>query len=438
MFNNNMRVLHIARNLLPHISGSTIRSRYIFKFQKKFATPFAFETNFMHKSHKSLELIDGIPYFRVEKRFKTLLSIFQRIIYLLGSFRLFFFLYINKIIKDLIIYPIINLNLKRLIDFYDIQLVHVHSENWISKHVLKICKKRNIPFVYEVRGFHELNLLAQKLDKKKSIIYKKYIILHLYFKYNLIIREENKALKKADLIFTLSKPMKKRISSRGISKQKIKIIPNCIDSKINYLKETNLELKKKLNLNESFIIGFIGRISPYEGLEFLIQSVTKMLKNNETDIKVLIIGSGPERYVKKLENLSKKLGIDKYILFLGQIPHSEIPKYYSIIDTIILPRINSKVCRIVTPIKPIEAMQHKTLVLASNLPALRFSIKPKETGDLFIPENSDDLAKKLNYYMKNPKIKKKIEEKAYEYVIKNFSWNNVIPKYEKYYNKLIN
>jgi len=71
-----MRVLHLLNRSLPYISGSTIRTKYIFKFQKKFSkiialTPFLFE-----KSKKNLETIENIPYYRINKSIAFLMNNF--------------------------------------------------------------------------------------------------------------------------------------------------------------------------------------------------------------------------------------------------------------------------------------------------------------------------------------------------------------------------
>ncbi|GAG81842.1 unnamed protein product, partial [marine sediment metagenome] len=196
------------------------------------------------------------------------------------------------------------------------------------------------------------------------------------------------------------------------------------------------KVEKRFKINGKFIIGYIGRLSWYEGIDILIKSIPCVLKKIQNIILVLI-GNINKDYLKYLKQLSRELNISKYILLLSAIPHREITKYYSIIDIIVLPRLNLNVSRLVTPLKPLESMALKTLVIASDLPALRFTIKPEKTGDLFKAEDPEDLASKIIYYLRNPEKRNKIEEFARDYVEKNFSWKKVVPNYRKIYDDLL-
>lgn len=240
----------------------------------------------------------------------------------------------------------------------------------------------------------------------------------------------------SDLIITLSEPMKQELIKRNIDKNKIKIISNGVDTGLLKPVKVNVKLKEKLNLNEKFIIGFIGDMRWLEGLDILIKALPFILKETQ-NIGIILIGNVEKEYLKYLKRLSNELKVSKYISFLGVIPHDEIKEYYSIIDIIVLPRLNFKLSRLVTPLKQLEAMAFKTIVIASDLPALRDTIKPKETGDLFKPENPKELASKILYYLSNPAEKRKIEDFARSYVDNNLSWKKIIPKYEIIYRELL-
>ncbi len=286
-----------------------------------------------------------------------------------------------------------------------------------------------IPFVFEHRGFVEDNIMVhiRYLKKKQQQVLKK--------KAKDILSEELEIMKKSDLIITLSNIMKKELVKRISNSKKIKIIPNGADTLLIHPVPPNIFLKENLKLKDSKVLGFIGSINKYEGIEILILSIPYILREIN-NLNLLLIGRGDKNYVRKLKKLSIQLKIMKNIKFIDQVPHHIIKDYYSIIDIIVLPRLNLPVCRKVTPLKPLEAMAFQKLVIASNLPALKQVIIPGNTGDLFIPEDPEDLAKKIIYYFKNPKKKKEIEKSARSYVEENYSWNKIIPKYKKFYSSL--
>lgn len=426
-----MIILHLVQNSLPYISGSTIRSKYIFKYQKRFSKIIVLTSFLSEKNNKHFEIIEGIPYYRINKNISSLLKFYFNIFERLKDILFMFFnIDFDENIQFLIISPIVEYYIKKLIKFYNIDAVHVHSYYAEAQCAQKIANKREIPFIYEHRGFIEENVMANPKIKDKD-----YFKL-LYNKANKFKKKETEIMKKSDLIITLSNIMKKELIKRNLDANKIKIIPNCADTKSIQPQPANLELKQKLKLSGLKIIGFIGRINGYEGIEILIRSIPYLLEQFR-DLKVLLIGGGDPKYIRNLKKLSLDLNVSNYILFIGIVPHYEIKEYYSIIDIIVIPRLNLNVNRKVTPLKPLEAMAFRKLVIASNLPALRYVIIPKKTGDLFKAEDPIDLSSKIIYYLKNPEKKKVIEEFSRLYVEKYFSWETIVPKYKQLYLSLL-
>ena len=112
----------------------------------------------------------------------------------------------------------------------------------------------------------------------------------------------------------------------------INIIPTGIEVERFYQenidqKEVN-NLRKNLNLSKKdFIILFVGRIASEKNIKFLIDS-QKKLSEKYKDIKLIIVGDGPDK--EEYENYSKSLGLDKYVIFTGKAAWSDMPYYYSI------------------------------------------------------------------------------------------------------------
>ena len=69
-----------------------------------------------------------------------------------------------------------------------------------------------------------------------------------------------------------------------------------------------------------------------------------------------------------------------------------IEDYYALIDLFVVPRIEDRAARLVTPLKPLEAMAMGLPMIASDLPALRELVAPGERGEVFSPGDSTALA----------------------------------------------
>jgi len=411
------KILHLLNVSLPNLSGYSIRSHNILKHQRKYCHIYAI-TGPAYIQKKTPDNIENILYFRFLPT---------------KGYHLFFNPKIIKIVKKAQIlnwyYRIIFKNtlfsLKKLITFYKPDILHVHSSHFYGYYISKIAKKLNIPFIFEVRGFLEDTHVGLGTLKQGSL------------QYNNKKKFRLKIIKKADVIITLGRAMKKELISQGVDKYKIKIVPNGVDTKELHPKPPKISLKEKLNIKNEKILGYIGSIRRIEGIEILLKAM-KVIKKEINDVILLIVGPGDPIYINELKNISKKLKINNCVKFLGPVPNSEISDYYSIVDICVIPRLNLRVNQLVTPLKPLEVMAMGKVLLVSDLPALRELVKPKISGDVFEVENSQDLSEKILKYLSDEKTMKQIGKTARKYVVDNYDWAKVIKKYIILYKNLLN
>ncbi len=69
--------------------------------------------------------------------------------------------------------------------------------------------------------------------------------------------------------------------------------------------------------------------------------------------------------------------------FVGRVPHTEVQRYYDLVDVLVYPRMHMRLTDLVTPLKPLEAMAQGKLVVASDVGGHRELIRDKLTGSLF-------------------------------------------------------
>jgi len=413
--NEKLNILHLFKISLPNLSGYTIRSHNILIKQKNFANPYALSSPFFLSKDK-IDSIDGVYYYRYPRNTKVNLFKQSKITDLFYFARL-----INKAYFSLLKVPISFIN--EIVTKKNIDLIHGCSNERFSKYGEKVAHKRGLPFIYEVRGFWEDSLVINGILKKFGYNYMK------------IRKKETNLMKKADLIITLGKMMEKEIISRGISKDKIKIVPNAVDTNVFKPILPNKRLILKFKIQGKRVIAYIGSIRKIEGIEVLIKSI-KFIKEEYDNIILLLIGSISKEYKRELSKLISSLKLSDYIYFTGKVNPNEIINYYSITEIIIIPRIKSRVNALVTPLKQLEAMAMQKVVITSDLPALREHIKPRVSGDVFKAEDYVDLAKKIKHYLSNPELMIKLGIKARDFVKKKYDWEIVIEKYNSIYKKI--
>jgi glycosyltransferase involved in cell wall biosynthesis len=77
-------------------------------------------------------------------------------------------------------------------------------------------------------------------------------------------------------------------------------------------------------------------------------------------------------------------------------------------------------------------------VVASDVGGVPELVKDKQTGLLVPPDNPQKLAEAINYLLENKEYAKNLAENAYDFIIKNMTWDVVLPKYIEFYNGLLN
>jgi glycosyltransferase involved in cell wall biosynthesis len=232
-------------------------------------------------------------------------------------------------------------------------------------------------------------------------------------------------LNNSSAIIALTDHMKKKLMES--TDKKIYTIPNGIDLDKFTVNENKKFLRKKLgiSINKTIII-FVGRLHVVKGLEYLINAVNKVKNDN---LKLFIIGDGTER--ENLEKLSKKLNIENYIEFCGEIPNEKIPEYLTASDIFVLPSLSEGFPNVL-----LEAMTCGLPVIATKIKGLDEIIEEGINGYLINPKSSEQIAEKIEFISKNKTIYKTISQNN-KIRASEFSWDPVIDRLDEIYKKTL-
>lgn len=145
---------------------------------------------------------------------------------------------------------------------------------------------------------------------------------------------------KADAVIFYWEKGKKEIESYSKSHSHFFVAPNTLDTDRQFSLKKKFdekgidEIKKELNVKESFHFVYTGRLLKDKQADILIQAFSFLEKNNP-DCRLSIIGDGPE--YSGLKQLSEDLKSER-IFFLGEILDEEITgKWIYISDAFVMP-----------------------------------------------------------------------------------------------------
>jgi glycosyltransferase involved in cell wall biosynthesis len=184
--------------------------------------------------------------------------------------------------------------------------------------------------------------------------------------------------RKIDGYICLTKSQRKIYVNAGFDEKKLYIKPNFVDDTFE---------QDKYKYGDYAV--FIGRLGEEKGVRILIGAWRDL-----SDIPLKIVGDGPD--TDKFKSLTSDFNI-KNIDFLGYKPYLECRKILNNARFLIMPSIWYETFGLTI----IEAFSHCKPVIASNLGAMADLVKDRETGLLFTPMNSNELAKKVKWLWNN-------------------------------------
>jgi PEP-CTERM/exosortase A-associated glycosyltransferase len=398
-----MKVLHVLDHSIPLHSGYTFRTRSILREQRALGWETFHVTGSKQEGCKVLEeTVDGLHFYRTPSS-SGLLSRLP---------------ILNQ--KD-----VVDGLTKRLIEIIPQvkpDVLHAHSPSLNALAALRAARRFRIPVLYEVRAFWEDAAVDHGTATENGVRYKLTRALETY------------ALKRADAVTTICEGLRRDIVARGIPADKVTVIPNAVDiDKFSVGGTADQELKRKLGLAGTRLIGFIGSFYAYEGLDVLLRAVPA-LAARLPDLRVLLVGGGPQD--AQLRELARRLRIEDKVVFTGRVPHDQVQKYYDLLDVLVYPRSSMRLTDLVTPLKPLEAMAQGRVLAASDVGGHLELINDGKTGVLFKSDDPAALADKVGALLEAQQQWPHLRAAGRHYVETERNWPVSVARYQAIYNRL--
>ena len=403
-----MKILHVFDHSLPLHSGYTFRSRAILKQQHELGLETCHVTSPKHGNDQiEIEEVDGLKFYR-----SAPISGLMSKLPLLNQMA-----YIAPMVKRIL----------EVIAIEKPDVIHAHSPALNGLAALKAGRKSGLPVVYEIRAFWEDAAVDHGTCKEDDL------------RYRLTRKMETHVVKNANAVTTICEGLRADLISRGFEESKFTVIANAVNiEQFNVItpqdKANNAELADSLQLIGCDVLGFLGSFYAYEGLDLAIGAMPAVLAKNPKT-RLLLVGGGPQE--QNLKQQVTLLGLEGKVIFTGRVPHSEVGKYYSLVDLLVYPRKAMRLTNLVTPLKPLEAMAQGKPVLASDVGGHKELISDNETGFLFKAGDVEHLTERLLDLLADENKLKSVLSNGRDYVENVRNWRNSVSNYLPLYKKLI-
>ena len=265
------------------------------------------------------------------------------------------------------------------------------------------CRKNNIPFFFFVERWSYKHIPLK--DKLSNKIHQKLMV-------------------KAEKVFVSGKKSMEWVKSLGVKKERIILAPDASEIECNSyeVEELRKKILKDNNLQDKKIILYVGRLISRKGLKYLISAFSKL---NLSNISLLLVGGGDfyklgERSVEsKLKDQVNQLGLKKNVLFLGEVPHKDLPAYYLLADLFVYPSTTEKISE-PWGLTLNEAMQFGLPLISTDAVGAAYDLIQDGKNGFMVKEKSvEELKKSIEKILKSNSLRIKMGKESKILVRKN-------------------
>jgi len=208
----------------------------------------------------------------------------------------------------------------------------------------------------------------------------------------------------------------------GLGEADFHIIPPGVDLN-RFNKSEDVSLLEELNVDKkAIVLLYVGRLPPEKNVNRLLKEFQSLKRN---DLKLLIVGDGPER--RSLENMSNALGLNKMVIFLGK--RKDVDRFYSIADIFVSPSNYEPFGQVI-----LEAMAAGLPCIAFKRIPPRYEVAAEEmienglTGYCVNPYDRNEFRERLLYLIDRPDVRKRMGEAGRKVCERKFTWDSHVRK----------
>ena len=197
-----------------------------------------------------------------------------------------------------------------------------------------------------------------------------------------------------------------------------------------YLSTTNdVALRARFGLAPTdFVVGKIARLVKLKGHDDLFAAAPALVRECP-QIKFLLVGDGPWR--SRFENRARALKLEKYFIFTGLVPPTEVPQLIGIMDALVHLSLREGLPRALP-----QALAAARPVVAYDCDGAKEVCIPDETGFLLSPGNQQELTSRLLQLARDPALRERLGRRGQQLVKERFGVNRMVNDLYALYLKL--
>lgn len=235
---------------------------------------------------------------------------------------------------------------------------------------------------------------------------------------------------KVNEIVVISDGFRKNLSKKGVSNQKITVIPNWVDCDFLKPYSKNNYMAQRLNLVDKFTVMYSGTItiSSFLSLKRIIEVASQL--RDDDDITFVIVGDGLKKHI--LQEKISELALNNVNLLPFQ-QYGDLPYLLAASDILIVPLDEDKsVLSVPSKLYNYMAAGRPILCLAEKEAEPTRIINDARCGVTVAPDCIDEISDTIKKLKSSKKIREYFGKNARIYAVENFSKAKILQKYENF------
>ena len=308
------------------------------------------------------------------------------------------------------------------------------------KKTIKYIKSNNIDIVvgHTPKGAL-IGMIAGYLAKVPQRIYFRHGLVYetsIGVKKNILMFLDKISAKLATKVVCVSPSVYKRSLEDNLNSKRKQLVLHkgtCNGINVNRFNRSNIDedvinaLKKRYNLSNEYIIGYVGRLVLDKGIVELVNAFLDFNKKHK-DSKLLLVGMLEKRDALPKETVNI-ITSHPDIINTGYIDNSEIESYYALMNIFVLPSYREGF-----PTSVLEASSMGLPVITTKATGCIDSIVNGKTG-LFMEFSSKSLYDLLVKLYENRTLGTQLGKRGRLFVVENFRQEIIWSEIEKLYKK---
>ncbi len=215
----------------------------------------------------------------------------------------------------------------------------------------------------------------------------------------------------------------------GCPAQKVRVIPNGVDTGKFHPSWPNPKLKEELGLEDDVpVAGIVAALRPEKHHELFLRSA-KLIRQNVPKARFLVVGDGPQR--AKLEVVAEQLSIADSVDFLGT--RDDVVDVLSVMNVLLLTSHMEA-----NPVSIMEAMACEVPVVATRVGSISETVLDGQTGYLTTPDDPDEIARRVVELWGNPQRADQMGRAGREHILAHWSLDGMIEGYQSLITQIYN